>query len=52
MAGLINRKKLGNAVDKDLYDALDILHKETKIPKSKLLDEALELLLDKYTKTE
>ncbi|WP_408917596.1 ribbon-helix-helix domain-containing protein [Caldifermentibacillus hisashii] len=46
--GLKNRKPLSNAVDKTLYDNLDKLAKETKIPKSKLLDEAIELLLEKY----
>ncbi|ADC52169.1 MULTISPECIES: ribbon-helix-helix domain-containing protein [Alkalihalophilus] len=45
--GLTTRKPLSNAIDKELYDRLDQLHKETKVPKSKLLDEAIELLLEK-----
>jgi ribbon-helix-helix protein len=48
---LVNRKKLGNAIDLALYNELDELQKETRIPKSKLLDEAIELLLKKYGKT-
>lgn len=45
--GLKNRKTISNAVRSDLVDALKDLSDETKIPMSKLLDEALELLLEK-----
>jgi predicted transcriptional regulator len=48
--GLKTRKPLSNAIDKELWDKLDDLAKETKIPKSKLLDMAVELLLKKYGK--
>ena len=49
MAGaLVNRKKLGNAVDIKLSNNLDKINAITKIPKSKLLDIALELLSEKY----
>lgn len=42
---LKNRKPVGSAIDKDLYNALKDYSKETKIPMSKLLDTAIELLL-------
>jgi|GEM_PF-758520 len=45
---LKNRTAFSNAVAKELYEAFDKLHQDTRIPKSKLLDEALELLLQKY----
>lgn len=48
--GLKTRKPLSNAVDIELYIKLDDLSKETRIPKSKLLDEAIKDLLDKYNK--
>ena len=46
--GLKNRKPLSNAIKIELYEALDELHEKTRIPKSKLLDEAIEDLLKKY----
>lgn len=46
--GLKNRKPLSNAVDISLHEALDNLSKLTRIPKSKLLDEAITDLLTKY----
>ncbi|HAJ4038282.1 MULTISPECIES: ribbon-helix-helix domain-containing protein [Bacillaceae] len=48
--GLTTRKTLSNAIDKELHENLDKLAKETRIPKSKLLDEAIELLLIKHGK--
>ena len=45
--GLKNRKPLSNAVKIELYESLKRLSKETKIPMSKLLDEAIEDLLKK-----
>lgn len=48
--GLVNRKSISNAIDKDLFEKLDELAKETRINKSRLLDEAIELLLKKYNK--
>lgn len=50
MAKLKYRTKLGDAVDNKLYKAFVELHNETDIQRSKLLDEALELLLKKYNK--
>lgn len=44
------RKKFSISVRTDLRNALDQLSKETKINKSVLLDEAIELLLNKYGK--
>ena len=49
--GLKNRKELSNAIDTDLWNALDSLAKETLIPKSKLLDRAVTLLLQEHKKT-
>ncbi|GIN87587.1 hypothetical protein J6TS2_39730 [Heyndrickxia sporothermodurans] len=46
--GLKNRKPISNAIDINLSEQLDELAKNTKIPKSKLLDEAIELLLKQY----
>ena len=45
--GLKNRKPLSNAVKTELYEGLKDLSNETKIPMSKLLDEAIEDLLQK-----
>lgn len=45
---LKNRRAFSNAIDKTLFDAFEQLHSDTRIPKSKLLDEAIELLLQKY----
>lgn len=46
--GLKNRKTISNAVRSDLADALKQLSEETMIPMSKLLDEAITLLLEKH----
>lgn len=48
--GLKTRKPISNAVAINLYNELNNLHGQTRIPKSKLLDEALEDLLQKYEK--
>ena len=42
---LTNREPVNCAVDKELNRKLIQLSKETNIPKSKLLDKAIELLL-------
>lgn len=47
--GLKNRKTISNAIRTDLADALKQLSKSSKIPMSKLLDEALEDLLKKHS---
>ena len=46
--GLKNRKTISNAVRTELSDSLKQLSESTKIPMSKLLDEALEDLIKKY----
>ena len=46
--GLKNRKTLSNAIETKLWYGLDDLAKETRINKSKLLDEAVSDLLKKY----
>lgn len=48
--GLKNRKPLSNAVKTELYDGLKKLSDETKVPISRLLDEAIEDLLKKRSK--
>ncbi|MNB79521.1 Ribbon-helix-helix domain protein [compost metagenome] len=48
--GLVNRKALSNSLRNDLAERFDQIHKETDIPKSKLLDQAIELLIEKYDK--
>lgn len=45
--GLKNRKTISNAVRSDLVDALKELSEITKVPMSRLLDEAIEDLLKK-----
>lgn len=46
---LKNRVRIGSAIDKKLYEQLKYLSKQTKIPISKLLDEALEDLIKKHS---
>ena len=46
--GLKNRKTISNAVRTELAETLKQLSEVTKIPMSKLLDEALEDLINKY----
>lgn len=48
--GLKNRTPISNAVDTKLWIKFQQLSKETRIPQSKLLDEAIKLLLEKYSK--
>ncbi|MEM4995037.1 ribbon-helix-helix domain-containing protein [Priestia sp. SB1] len=45
--GLKNRRPLSNAVKIELYNQLKELSDKTKVPMSKLLDEAIEDLLKK-----
>jgi predicted DNA-binding protein len=45
---LKNRVAFSNAMAKELYEKFEQLQKDTRIPKSKLFDEAIELLLKKY----
>lgn len=50
MSDLKNRVRIGNAVDKKLFDKLKELSKETMIPMSRLLDKGIELVLKEYEK--
>ena len=45
---LKNRTKIGSAIDTELYNKLKELSEKTRIPISKLLDEALFDLLEKH----
>lgn len=45
--GLKNRTPLSNAVKTELYEALRNLSHETKVPISRLFDEAIKDLLEK-----
>lgn len=47
---LKNRIRFSTSLDKELSQKLEALSKSTRIPKSKLLDEAIELLLFKHNK--
>ena len=47
---MVNRVRFTSSLDKALKPKLDRLSKETRIPKSRLLDEAVEDLLKKYEK--
>ena len=49
--GLKNRTPISNAVETNLYEQLKRLSKETMIPISKLLDRAIELVLEEYKKS-
>ena len=44
---LVHRVRISNSIDKELYEKLKKLSEETKVPMSKLLDEAIEDLLKK-----
>lgn len=48
MTDLVNRTRIGNSVDKNLWEKFSQLADKTRINKSKLLDEAIEDLLRKY----
>ena len=53
MAGnknLKNRVSFGSSLDKPLWEALEQLHQTSRVPKSRLLDEAVELLLQHRSK--
>lgn len=49
--GLKNRTPISNAVETELYERLQALSKDTMIPISKLLDRAIELVLQEYSKS-
>ena len=44
----VNRTRLVSSLDNSLVKAFNELSKQTRIPKSRLLDEAVEDLLKKY----
>lgn len=46
----VNRKKFVSSLANGLIEPFNELAKETRIPKSRLLDEAIEDLLQKYEK--
>jgi len=46
--GLKNRTRISNALDTNLYTKLQELSKTTQIPISKLLDNAVTMLLESY----
>ena len=46
--GLVNRKPISNAVDLELWRVFNQLSEQTGINKSKLLDQALILLINHY----
>ena len=50
MSDLTTRVRIGNAVDKELFEKLKQLSKETMIPMSKLLDKGIELVWEEYEK--
>jgi predicted transcriptional regulator len=45
---LKNRTKVTTTIKNELVDKLDTLNNKTRIPKSKLFDEALELLFEEH----
>jgi len=52
MGDLKNRQRYTTSVDNELVEKFKELSTKTKIPQSKLLDEAIELVLKKYGKPE
>jgi len=48
--GLKTRVTISNSIDKELAAKLQALSDETMVPKSKLLDKAITLLLKEYGK--
>jgi len=50
MSDLKNRERYTNSIDIELLKKFKGLSRETKIPQSRLLDEAIELILKKYNK--
>ena len=48
MSDLKNRKRIGTSVDLEVWDSFEKLAEKTKIPKSKLFDEALKDIVKKY----
>lgn len=48
MADLKNRVQYATSIDKELKDAMKVLSDKTRIPQSKLIDEAIEDLLKKH----
>lgn len=49
MSDMVTRTRIGNTVDNDLLVQFKELSEKTRIPMSKLLDEALKDLLNKYS---
>ena len=49
-AALVNRTRFTSSLKNELARELDLLARETRIPKSRLLDEAVEELLKKHGK--
>lgn len=50
MSDLTTRVRIGNAVNKELFEKLKQLSKDTMIPMSRLLDRGIELVLKEYEK--
>ena len=50
MSDLTTRVRIGNAVNKELFEKLKQLSKDTMIPMSRLLDRGIELVLQEYEK--
>ncbi|MDD4780335.1 MAG: ribbon-helix-helix domain-containing protein [Tissierellia bacterium] len=48
MADLKNRVQYATSIDKELKDAMKVLSEKTRIPQSKLIDEAIKDLLKKH----
>lgn len=46
----VNRKRLVTSIAKELVEPFEELSKKTRVPKSRLIDEAVEDLLKKYEK--
>lgn len=46
----VNRTKLVSSLDNKLVEPFNELSKKTRVPKTRLLDEAIEDLLKKYEK--
>lgn len=52
MGELKNRKRIGMALDKESVERLNTLSQQTGVTKSRLIDWAIFMLSDRYTKGE
>lgn len=50
--GLRNRKAVSTSMEPRLYESLNLISEKTRVPKTKLVDEAIEMLVERYIERE